>query len=89
MDLFLPQVCVRVCVCVCVGGTYFRSTGSGFQDRAAFQNCHETWNLEKSARSCICTLFLPPGGVEIGLIVALQAVVSEIWTDFQNFHIWA
>ncbi len=30
-----------------------------------------------------------PKGVEIELTFALRAVVSEIWADFQNCHIWA
>ncbi len=41
-----------------------------------------------SARSCTCTLFLPTG-VEIELIFALRAAISEIQADFQNCHIWA
>ena len=49
---------------------------------------HEAWNLKKSARSCIWTLFLPQK-VEIELIFALRAAVSEIWAHFENCHIWA
>ncbi len=30
-----------------------------------------------------------PNGIEIELIFALRAAVSEIWADFQNYHIWA
>ncbi len=48
---------------------------------------HDTWDLKKSSRICIWTLFLPQR-VEIGLIFALRAAVSEIQTDFQNYHIW-
>ncbi len=44
---------------------------------------HEAWNLKKSARSCIWTLFLPQK-VEIELIFALRAAVSEIWAHFEN-----
>ena len=58
-------------------GAYFRSTGSGSEIRADFQN-YPIWVLEfeKSAKSCIWTLFLPQG-VEIELIFALRAVVSR------------
>ncbi len=38
----------------------------------------ETWNLKQSARSYIYILFLPQG-VEIELIFALRAAVSEIF----------
>ncbi len=56
-----------------------------------FQNFHIwAWNPEfgERSQSCICTLFLPQG-VEIKLIFALRATVSEIGADLQNFHIWA
>ncbi len=43
---------------------------------------------QKSASSCICTLFLPQL-VEIELISALRAVATEIRNDSNIFHIWA
>ena len=44
--------------------------------------------ISHSSISCTCTLFLPQW-VKIGLIFALRAAVSKIWTDFQNCHIWS
>ncbi len=44
--------------------------------------------IGQSARSCTYTLILPQG-VEIELIFAVQAAVSEIRANFQNCHIWA
>ncbi len=41
-----------------------------------------------NSRSCTYTLFLAQG-VEIELIFALRAAVSEMRTNFQNCHIWA
>ena len=71
---------------------YFHSTGSSFLDTGRF------WKLPylgmkhlaigQTYGSCTYTLFLRQG-VEIELIFALQAAVSEIRTDFQNCHIWA
>ena len=49
---------------------------------------HETWLLAKLPAVALYTLFLPQG-VEIELIFAPQAVVSEIRSNFQNCHIWA
>ena len=51
---------------------------------------HETWPLVKvpEVAHTLYMLFLPQG-VEIELIFALQAVVSEIQANFQNCHIWA
>ncbi len=48
------------------------------------------WNLasNQSSRGCTYSLFLPRR-VEIELIFALRAVISEIRADFQNCHIWA
>ncbi len=58
---------------------------------------HETWPLAKVPevahilpfypRRCTYTLFLPHG-IEIEPIFALRAVVSEVWANFQNCHIW-
>ncbi len=42
--------------------------------------------FEKNYKSCIWTLFLPQG-VEIELIFALQAAVSEIRADFENYQL--
>ncbi len=68
------------------------TTGSSFLDTGRF------WKLPylgmkhlaigQTYGSCTYTLFLRQG-VEIELIFALQAAVSEIRTDFQNCHIWA
>ncbi len=44
--------------------------------------------MGQGSKSCTYTLFLPQG-VEIELIFALRAAVSEIWAHFQNCHIWA
>ncbi len=50
---------------------------------------HETWPLTKVPEVAhVYTLFLPQG-VKIELIFALRAVVSVIWADSQNCHIWA
>ncbi len=46
---------------------------------------HESWPLAKIPEVVI--LFLTQG-VEIELIFALQAAVSEIQANFQNCHIW-
>ncbi len=48
---------------------------------------HETWPLANS-RSCTYTVLLLRG-VEIDLMFALWAGVSEILADLQNCHIWA
>ncbi len=70
---------------------YLRSTASAFRDRGDFLNFH-IWALNlvirQSARSCTYTLFLHQG-VEIELLFALWAAVSEIWAHFQTCHIWA
>ena len=46
--------------------------------------------IDQTSKSCtyMYTLFLPHG-IEIELIFALWAMISEIRTDFQNCHIWA
>ena len=44
--------------------------------------------ISEVACTCTGTSFLSHG-VEIELIFALWEVVSEIWADFQNCHIWA
>ena len=54
-----------------------------------FQNSHIwTWNLAigQSSRNCTYTLYplSTPKGVEIELVLALRAAVSEIWADFQK-----
>ncbi len=51
---------------------------------------HETWQVAKVPEVAHIpgTLFLRQG-VEIKLIFALRAAVSEIRTIFQNCHIWA
>ncbi len=70
---------------------YFRSTGSGFRDTGRFSKLpYLSMKLGKwpKRRSCTYTLFLPQG-VEIKLIFALRAAVSEIRTILQNCHIWA
>ncbi len=41
---------------------------------------HETWQLEVPEVAHILPFY--PHGVEIELIFALRAVVSEIWSDF-------
>ncbi len=70
--------------------TYFRSTGSRFWDTGQFSNLPYLgmklghWR----PRSCTYTPFLSQG-IEIELIFALRAAVSEIWANFQNCHIWA
>ncbi len=72
---------------------YFRSMGSGFWDCGWFSklpylaNGHETWPLAKIPEVAH-TLFLSQG-LEIELMFALRAAVSEILADFQIFHIWA
>ncbi len=95
-------LCLRTNLTICQSSTYtpipggrnwpyFCSTGSGFWDMGRFSKCHIwAWNLAiaQSARSCTCTLFLPQG-VEIELVLALWAAVSEIQANFQNCHIWA
>ncbi len=48
---------------------------------------HETWLLAK-VPEVAHTPFLPQG-VEIELIFALHAAVSELQADFQNCHLWA
>ncbi len=48
---------------------------------------HETWNLKKSAGSCIWTIFLPQG-VEIVLIFALPAAFTEISSDFHYYQLF-
>ena len=40
----------------------------------------------QSTRSCAHTLFLPQG-IEIDIIFALRAAVSEVWANFKNCHI--
>ncbi len=70
---------------------YFWSTGSGFRDKADFQNCHiGAWNLVSGQSAIICTytLFLPQR-VEIELIFALWAAVSKIRANYLTCHIWA
>ena len=57
-----------------------RSTGSGFQDTGRFSKFSY---MGINFRSCIYTLFLPQG-VEIELIVALWAAVSEVQANFQK-----
>ncbi len=67
---------------------YFRSTSSGFRDTGRFSKLaifgHETWPLATVAHTHQCTLFLPQG-VEIELIFALWAAVSELRAVFQNW----
>ena len=48
---------------------------------------HETWPLVKVPEVAHTLSFYPMGQIE--LIFALRAAVSEIWADFQNYHIWA
>ncbi len=48
---------------------------------------HVTWQVAK-VPEVAHTLFLHQG-VEIKVIFALRAAVSEIWANFQNCHIWA
>ena len=55
-----------------------------------FQNCYIwawNWAIVKNSRSCAYTLFLPQG-LEIELIFALWAAVSEMRAGFQNCNIW-
>ena len=61
------------------------STGSGFRDTGRFLKFSY---MGMNSSSCTYTLFLPQG-VEIDLIFALQAAVSEIRANFHNSHIWA
>ena len=60
------------------------------QIRPDFQNFHICMKLGMwpSSRNCTYKLFLPQG-VEIELIFALRAAISEIRANFQNCHIWA
>ncbi len=64
---------------------YFRSTGSGFRDMGQFFKLPylgmELGDYSQSARSCTCTLVVPQG-VEIQLIFALRAAVSETRANF-------
>ena len=64
--------------------------GSASKIQAHVQNCHiSAWNLAtqtgKSSKSCTYTLFLPHN-VEIDLILALRAVVSEMQASFSKLR---
>ncbi len=48
---------------------------------------HKAWSLTKDPDVAHVLAFYPQG-VEIELIFTLQAVVSEIWGDFQNYRIY-
>ncbi len=50
---------------------------------------HETWPLAVKVPEVAHILSFYPMGVEIELIFALRAVVSEIRADFQTCHIGA
>ena len=71
---------------------YFHSMGSGFRDNGCFSKLPNFWprnlTIGQNSRSGRYTLFLTQG-LEIELIFALRAAVSEVLADFQNFHIWA
>ncbi len=72
---------------------YFCSKGSGFWDIGRFSKLPYLGmklgdSFGQSSRSCTFTLFLPQG-IEIELIFALRAAVSELRANFQNCHIWA
>ena len=62
--------------------------GSRFQDFQIAIFGHERWNLKK-VPELVDRLSFYPRGVEIELIFALRAAVSEIRADFENYHIWA
>ena len=68
---------------------YFRSTGSSFRDTGPLSKLPYLgvkpghWPKCQKLHACL------PLGVEIELIFALRAAVSEIRADFQNCHIWA
>ncbi len=49
---------------------------------------HETWPMVK-VKEVANILSLYPREIEVELIFALRAAVSEIWAHFQNCHIWA
>ncbi len=63
------------CGCVSKWGAWYLAIGQNFRSCTKCQKLH--------------IYSLSPQGVEIELIFALRAAVSEIHADFQNSHIWA
>ncbi len=71
----------------CQNWAYFHSMGSGFWDNGWFSKlpylAMKLGHWPKFQKWHIYSLIQ---GLEIGLILALRAAVSEILADFQNFH---